>query len=94
MFSKKHSFAYLLEVWFTVLSMEIKLSGSETNDSKKKTNSIKICDVKLAEENCILKETYDTSLCRYPSYVPNPLIKPWIKNHLTEEIIKNPLLEH
>jgi hypothetical protein len=73
------------------LEFRVKLSGEETNDMKLRTE-IQLCDTMAADELCILNETYSTTLPRFPSYIPKPMIKSWIAKEVTDESIMSPTM--
>lgn len=72
------------------IEFQVQLSGQTTNDYKK-TKEIQLCNEKEADENCIMRETYNTTLCRVPFYTPEPMVKSWIAKEVTDEMIMNPL---
>jgi hypothetical protein len=75
------------------LEFQAKLSGEETNDNKM-TKEIKICDPKAADELCILRETYASTLTPFPSYTPMPMVKSWILKEASDDLIMNPCSSH
>lgn len=75
------------------MPFKVELFGFDTFD-KKKRDSVKLVDVEHAEQECILKETYDTTLGAFPSYIPKSMVRSWVKHEVTDEIIRNPTLEN
>lgn len=71
----------------------VQTSGPPTRDLKM-TEYLQICDIGEAEEQCVLKETQDSPLKPFPSYLPAASVRSWIEGCVTDEIIKNPLLEN